>query len=695
MASTNIIQLCVDSDNPKGLYEFKLPPLPKESEIWYYDLPKKEQYWKTPAAKNKWLLPDGNVRNVRQMTEKDRIAYIDYWRDKWENGLWIMINGEPTWLTGRHVDHLVFNKFKSSFFSYDDAQRERFYFRELTNLDRICDGRLWVKGRRVGITSEEITEAIHVMLSGFNYHVGAQSDTHPKAKSTIMSKIIDTYVKRPFWMREVYYSSNGKIPREKLELISSTLGDEDDYPLGSIARAFPTTAKAKDGEEFMLDIMDELSKWEEASPMETMEINIKTIVNPGRRGKLDALSTTGDSEHAEKSVREWHQLIADSNPKVRNANGKTNSGLYYYFVSYAHSFELWERYPQIKNKYGKVNLEMAEEIIWAEINKHPKDSKGYVFALYKMPTRMRHALLTATNQGYFSKVRISARLEELRSMPYDQKPYLIGALEYDRKGHVYFETNEERRARCEKEGTKYEPGYWMVASVPYYSIDKGVNLANRYRRLPDGTCLPPVNPEGAIGYDPIRYDKEDTTSSNLSDAAIIIQKKLDYFNVGDANTYQALWVHRPDDPNDATREAIKACKFWGYPIMFERTMDAVKKVFEEEKSDGFLLRSEKDKVIGMIVDSGGKMVKNAVDEMVTEFAPPKTPEDVDMIATHPFERSLQELDGVDLKRTTKFNIFMAMVELKYGLRQITYTNMSEKTDMNRMKIVKEIFPSRS
>lgn len=693
-SESNIVKLCVDSENPNGLYEFALPRMPKETEIWYHDVPKKEQYWKTPHVGRgfKWLDPKGNIKNVKHMTAKEMVEYVDYWRDKWENGLWVMMNGEPTYLTGMHVEHLIFNKFKSGNFFYDDAQRLRFYFRDLTNADDICDGRLWVKGRRVGITSEEITEAVRCINSDFSNHVNVQSDTYPKAKSTLLSKIIEVHVKRPKWMREEFYSANGQIPREKLELTTNKVSDDDDYPLGGIARAFPSTSKAKDGEEAMLDIMDEFSKWTESDPMETFEVNIKTIVNPGKRGKLDALSTTGDSKEAEKSVRAWHNLIGASNPKVRNENGKTNSGLYYYFVSYVYSFELWERYKKIKDKYGKVNVAMAEEIIWEEVKKYPKDSKPYIFALYKMPTQMRHALLTATGQGYFAKVRIAARLEELRAMPLDKKPYVIGSLEYDFRGMVYFESNRDRELRCKHEGSDYYPGYWMIAIQPYFSVERGINTSNRYRKDQEGICYPPINPEGGIGFDPIRYRKEDTTSNNLSDAAIIVYKKLDYYGAGDANNYSALWVHRPDDPRDANRECIKACKYWGYPMMYERVMDGVKEDFEKENMVPFMLINPKDKIQGMIIDSGGKTVKNALDEIVTEFAPPKLPESPDMIATMPFEPVLQDLDGIDISNTTKYNVFMAMVELKYALKQINYTNLTDANEMNKFKAIQEIFP---
>ncbi len=61
----------------------------------------------------------------------------------------------------------------------------------------------------------------------------------------------------------------------------------------------------------------------------------------------------------------------------------------------------------------------------------------------------------------------------------------------------------------------------------------------------------------------------------------------------------------------------------------------------------------------------------------------------------PFEEVLVELDTVDLKRTTKFNVYMSMVELEYGLKQIVYTNRSESSDINKMKRINEVFPQRN
>ncbi len=182
----------------------------------------------------------------------------------------------------------------------------------------------------------------------------------------------------------------------------------------------------------------------------------------------------------------------------------------------------------------------------------------------------------------------------------------------------------------------------------------------------------------------------------MSEASIIVFKQHDYYDTGISNCYSALWVHRPDDPRDANREAVKACKFWGYPLMYERVMDAVIEDFEEAKMVPFLLNSPKDGKRGMVVDSGGKTVKNALDRMVTRFSNPKTKEDPDMIATMPFEPVLLDLDGIDISNTTKYNVFMSMVELEYALQQIQYTNMTDdRYNASMSKVVNEIFPTRN
>lgn len=674
-------------------YQYELPPLPDRPEdIWYYSLPKDQQYWRTPHNTDyRWLDKQGNIHNVKRMSEKDRIAYINYWRDKWLNGLWIMVNGEPTYLTGAHVDHLVFNKFKNRYLEYQDSQRHRFYFRDLTNKDNLCDGRCWTKGRRVGITTEQMTENIRVNISDYSNNTALQSDTHTKATVSLLTPIIDTYIKRPKWMRENFYSSNGKVPRSKLELIDITIDDDKDESdadpaLGGYANSFASLPKALDGLEFMLVTMDEFSKWEDVSPYETYEVNKHTIINPGKRGKMDCLSTTGDSKEAVRATRDWHKLIAESNPRIRNANGKTNSGLYVYFVPYIYSWELIELIPEIKDKFGNINREMAEEYIWNEIKKYPKDSKEYVFALYKQPMELRHTLLTATTQTYFSKLRITERLRQLRETPNDLKPYVRGRLIEDSNGIVRFEPDST--------------GHWLIAIHPYVSADKKIDARNRFRRNKYGVYFPPINPEFSIGYDPIRYRKEDTTSQSLSRASITVHKKWDYFNKPDDEDYvadkrAALYLHRPDDPTDAHLEAIKACKYFGGYCTHERNIEKVKETFEENNMLPFLRLSMKDGKHGVYTDASGRTIKKGVEMLVSRYSPPKEEGQPDHLMEHPFEDALVDLDDFDMGDTHKSDVTMSEMMCEYDLEQNLFTNATDVNPDEMINKILELNPHRN
>ena len=285
-------------------------------------------------------------------------------------------------------------------------------------------------------------------------------------------------------------------------------------------------------------------------------------------------------------------------------------------------------------------------------------------------------------------------------MPNHAKPYVRGIFEEDIHGKIYFKSDIERQRQQDEEnelkGTYYtiKEGNWLIALHPYYSVEKDIDTRNRFN-VRNGVYFPPINPEFCIGYDPIRYRKEDTSSNNLSEAAIVIYKKHDYFNSGYCNRYAALYLHRPDDPRDANKECIKAAKYFAAPVMHERVIESVKEDFIDANCLPFLMKNEKDGLYGMWIDSGGKVVKNSLDMMVTRFSPPKTDDDIDQIAEMPFEDVLTDMDAFDMSNTTSYDTMMAMVELEQGLKQISYTNVTDNSNSLKFAIAKEIFAPRN
>ena len=658
-----------------GLYTYEIPlSVPNdEKDIINFDVYNKQNQI--------WTRPD--IPDVRRLTEKKRIEIIDLHRKRWLEGVWILIGGELVYLTGMHYDFLVFNKFDFGYPNYLDQQRLDFYFRDLVRKDADCFGKCILKCRRSGMSSEEISEGIYTLLEDENSHVGLQSNTDKKVKETLMLPFIETYLARPIWMREKIYTPASKKPRNGIELTCNVLKDEDSDEnntyLGGTARAYPTVASAMDGTKKRFIVQDEAFKWTTASTMETLDINKKCVVEYGIKGKIDVLSTMGDSDNQLNAVKEGCKMYMESNPLVRDANNRTTSGLYKWFVSAIHSADIPDKVRDpVYTRFGKVNKDACEAYVWAQANKYAKDSKQYVFELRRMPLKEEHGLMSANDKTYFSVMRFDERLNHLYALPIDQKPYVKGDLVEDKQGKVWFEQNDE--------------GAWLVAVMPYFDTEKNIDTRNRFRRS-EGTYYPPINPEGCIGYDPIRYKTDNTISKKLSKASIVVYQKFDYFGSGNANKYCALYLQRPSDPKIAHKECVKACKFWGYPVMAERQVESTEEVFEEENMSNFLLKSETDKKWGMWTTP--KTTENGLQMLVTRFDIPKSPNDIDQLEQYPFEEGLEDKKNFDLSNTEESHITMSEVMLEYGLKQIQETNLTDNSTRTMMQIMMEINPPRN
>lgn len=663
MAKGNIIQL------QDGLYQYELPPEPRdEKAILNYNLKKEDQVWKRP-----------DLLDVKRMSVRERGEYIEMWDERWLNGMWVFIKGEPVYLTGMNVDFLVFNKWDFGYAQYLKQQRLDFYFRDLVRKDKNCYGAAILKCRRCGFTTEELEEAIYTMMEDENSHVSLQSNEHKKCTRTLLLPIIDSYVNRPKWMRAKFYSPNGKKPRGALELTSNKYDENADVQeiyLGGTVLSYPTVASAVDGTKKRLVVMDEAFKWLDCSPIETVDINKKCVVEYGIKGKVHVLSTMGDSDSVVQAVKEGCKIIYDSNPRVRDLNGRTTSGLYEWFVSAIHSADVPEEFRDpAYTKYGDINRDSAEAYIRGEVNKHPVNSKQRIFEMRRLPLEKKHGLMAATDKTYFPIIRMQDRLDYLNSLPRHQKPYTIGNLSTpDSKGRVYFEPDES--------------GIWLVSAHPYFSAEKNIDTRNRFRII--GTKFhPPVNPEGVIGYDTIKFKTKNTTSNNLSQACLLVYKKFDYFGSGIYDEYCGLMLHRPENPKDAHFEAVKASLYWGYPINIERNAGDADDVFEDNNAESFLLK-DKNGIYGMFTTQ--KTVENGVQRLATKFSAPKTEEDKDQVACFPFEVGLIDFMNFDMGDTLSSHVTMAAIVCDNGADQIVQTNATDDSVRRMLKAAREIFP---
>jgi hypothetical protein len=658
-----------------GPYEFELPPLPTdETQILFHEKKKKDQYW---------IAPDLTVYKRLKISEKR--DFVNQIREWWLNGLWFMNNGEPTYITGLHFDFLTLHTFNSIEGSdkrprFYESQRHDFYFRELTWSSPKCYGRIFYKPRRYGMTLQEIAEMYYRAVGGFGRNVGCMSNEYLKTLSSLFQPLVSSMMKRPKYMRAKYYSPNNKVPRKQIEFTGSTIpnededGDQDQYDeyLEGWIRPKTTTVAAFDGDKASIIVIDELFKFTSTSPKETVAAHKKSIEVGGRPiGKISALSTMGDSDDYIVAVKEGVQMYYESDPEVLDGNGNTANGLWHYFVS-----GIYMMNENHADKYGKLNEDAAmTEIMNTRANFTP-GTKDYIFECRRVPLRIEDALASATFSNIFDKHRIDARLTILRKTPRDKLPFVEGIFEEENNGRVHWVPDSNG-------------GPWKLAWKPL--INKNIDTTNRWYRDYDNKLHPRKNIQYGCGYDPVRIAVSDAKSNNLSKASILIKQKFDYYGNGGANRFAALYLYRPEDPNEPTYQCYLACKYFGCRAMIERNVEKPREWFKGPTLNPIDIKWDKiyaadlmeigdDGFYGTAIHGRTTAVKDGVDMIQTSIKKPKPDTDeVDWLMEIPFIPLLTDMNEFDPKKTTLYDCMMANIQLEYSLKKIKFTNISDDT----------------
>lgn len=631
----------------EGKYFYDLPKLPGDEKLIIgHELKKKEQHWRTP------LFPD--EFSWTRMTKREQFEIVDRERDRFKNGVWFFNNGVPTYITGMHYDHLTNATFDFGKCSYYDSHRLDFYFRDYVKHDPRSYGQCTIKPRRYGYSLQEITQQTCEALDDFSRRLGMMSNNKEKTFSSLFNPLIESYMQRPEWVRPDIYMPNNKVPKMKLLWHSGTVKKKEgtyQYDtrgnLNSTLIPNPTTVMGYDGNKLHYLTMDEVWKWTLANPYDCWKKQRPTL-RVGTRiiGKASLLSTMGDDDDYAEAIESGIQMFLDSDPMDRDDNGHTKTGLYHRFISGEYSLF------DFSDAFGYINLDQAQTYIYNERKKHTEGSSEWIYEVRRYPLTLEEALSTANGIGVFDNKRINTRITFLEKNIVTK----LGILEEDPKGRVIFEPTNN--------------GSWEWWKLPKVNKDK--DYSNRWYKDPfeDQIHLMP-NPQGVIGYDPVRYALIDTTSQNVSMAAILGYQKFDYYGNGAANSINFLWHGRPDDPEETHYEAYKASKLTGFPIAYERQVESVKRRMIELKAVSLLLKSHYDGKLGFWTSA--KTIKDAFDIIQNFWKKPITMSDIDYLMACQFIKVLREALKVDPKKMTKFDIFVSLMQAMLGALQIKET----------------------
>ncbi len=541
-----------------------LPLAPKE--VYKRSTKKAEQYWE-PHEYPKQLQ---KIKSIFQWNEAPKdfksrwVDYIESEFDRRDDGYWFYNNGTPTYITGTHYMYLQWTKIDVGHPDFREANRIFFLYWEACKADDRCFGMVYLKIRRSGFSFMSSAECVNTATLAKDARVGILSKTGSDAKKMFTDKVVPISSNYPFFFKPVQDGMDKpktelayRVPASKITKKNMYDSDSDDIAgLDTTIDWKNTDDNSYDGEKLLLLIHDESGKWVKPNNILNNWRVTKTCLRLGSRiiGKCLMGST---SNALEKGGNNFKNLYYDSDPRTRNANGQTKSGLYSLFVPMEYNLEGFiDRYGMpVFDKPSKPVLSVTNEQIkqgaveyWENEVKSLKNDADALNEFYRQfPRTESHAFRDESKSSIFNLTKI-----------YQQMDYNDNLIK-DRvltKGSFHW---KDGKVDSQVIWTPNDRGRFLVSWIPNSSLQNRVDIRN-------GSKFPGNEHMGAFGCD--SYDISGTVGGGGSNGAL---HGITKFHMEDApsNEFFLEYVARPQTAEIFFEDVLMACIFYGMPILAE------------------------------------------------------------------------------------------------------------------------------
>jgi len=558
-----------------GDLAIQLPKQPKKQDILFHDLPKERQMWHRTELPEE-LRKVNSMEEWMTMPETFRKKYTPYIQQEYERrrkGLWFFNNGVPTYITGNHYFFLQWAKIDVGYPSYLEFQRQLFIHLEACSVDPRSLGQVYVKCRRSGYTNMSASTLINEATQVKERLLGIMSKTGSDAQENIfMKKVVPIYKSLPFFFKPIQDGTTN--PRMELafrepskRITKTNKTSQRGEALNTVINWKNTTNNAYDGEKLHILYLDEAGKWEKPTDIrESWRIH-RTCLLVGRKivGKAMVGSTVNPLD---RGGRQFRDLYDSSNPKERNENGRTKSGLYSIFVP------AYDALEGFFDKYGCPIVEDPEEPVFGidgekitigaktflknERKALVNDSYELNEVIRQFPFTTAEAFRDSSKASLFNVQKIYEQVQHNQELY--PNPILVGNFVWkdgQQDTEVYFKPDPN--------------GRWRVAWMPPFEL--------RNKPGPQNDWL------GVGGVD--SYDIDVTVDARSSKGACHIYNK---FNLQyPANMFVAEYASRPPLAKIFYEDVLMAAKFYGYSLLIENNKYGIARYFEQRGYDHYLM----------------------------------------------------------------------------------------------------------
>ena len=623
-----------------------------------------------PKGKNKWVreeLPKAlsRVQSIFQWNDMPKafkaqwVDYIESEFDRREEGHWFINNGVPTYITGAHYMYLQWTSIDVGYPDYREANRIFFIFWEACKADPRSFGMVYLKIRRSGFSFMGSSECVNTGTLAKDSRVGILSKTGNDAKKMFTDKVVPIANRLPFFFKPIQDGMDKpktelafRIPASKITKKNMyDVEDEEIFGLDTTIDWKNTDDNSYDGEKLLLLVHDESGKWVKPNNILNNWRVTKTCLRLG--SKIIGKCLMGSTSNAlAKGGSNFKKLYEDSDPRVRNANGQTKSGMYSLFIPMEYNME------GFIDEFGHPVFHAPEKSVmgvdgekirggavdyWdAEVESMKNDPDALNEFYRQFPRTESHAFRDESKQSLFNLTKIYQQIDYADSLV--KEHYLTrGSFQWQngiKDSKVIFSPDKRGRFNVSWTPPQHMQNRW---------IDKR------------GVKYPGNDHIGSFGCD--SYDISGTVGGGGSNGALHGMTK---FHMDDAPTNEFFleYIARPQTAEIFFEEVLMACVFYGMPILIENNKPRLLYHFKNRGYRGYCMNrpdkhfnklSKTERELGGIPNSS-EAVKQAHAAAIESYIEKHVGvlEDGE-IGMMPFVRTLEDWARFDISNRTAFD----------------------------------------
>lgn len=606
-----------------GEHTYVTPPIPKKTDILFWDKPKEEQCWLRMEYPQLFLdyIPqytefdreatqyddEGLLKSLN--TEDSKIIYdlLIQERNRRRDGVWFMNNGEPTYITGSHYFTMQwckmyainattnywgwkemfgidipmdeFNSKYADYGRYMEFQRDIFYLLDMVDNDRESAGIFLTKAKKTGVTMLIACHILNLSTMNKGAWIGIMSKTSDAALETNFMYIYHALMGLPKALQPMI----ANLPKASGEISfgasiyrgnnkkQKALSQSDQYSaLNSKIKCLPSRIKAFDAPVVFRAVVDEPTKIYSDSKISVRQLFDTTLATVKFQQTINGKMYWACyvSEENDEGVDDCRKIYFDSKRKtIKEGSKRTTSEMYCHHVSALYS------YISLIDKYGKCDEKAANALIVDALEKSKGDARTYQSMLRQNARTESEAWKIGGTRSMFNPVTFGARIEAIED--YQRNSALpVGVRGYLRWDNPLWELGKKNRRPLGKiTNVQFIPLTEddILSGAPHkITLYKGLapdtlNLPVRLGKDDQGNYIAPERFIRVGGTDPTNYSSDVIEGSKV--ASYTMNFHDEGLNARSGNIESKIilsdFFYRADNPDENYEDILKEIVYFG------------------------------------------------------------------------------------------------------------------------------------